>query len=449
MSKFMKSRTVLAIVLIATLIAGVAMVWHHADDARRTTITAYFANSNGIFVGDDIRILGIPVGKISKIEPLPGRARITFWFDDQYDVPADAKAVIISPTLISARAIQLTPAYTGGPALASGAVIQEDRTAVPIEWDDLREQLEKLALTLQPAQPGGVAPAGEFINVAADNLRGNGEAVRDTLVKLSQAASVLGDHSSDIFTVVRNLALLVSALQGSSHLMSDLNVNLAAVTNLLTNSPGEISNAVAALSQASSDLSRFVADNREPLGTTVDHLTAITTAINESNYDLKQILHITPTQLANYVNIYQPAQGTVTGALAFNNFADPIQFICGAVEAASRLGAEQSAKLCVQYLAPIIKNRQFNTLPFGLNPLVGAVARPNEITYSEDRLRPDYVPPAAPPGAPSAAVAAVSPAEPGVPVTPLPAEAPFPPVPTPTDPAAGLPGLMVPAGAGS
>ena len=76
-----------------------------------------------------------------------------------------------------------------------------------------------------------------------------------------------------------------------------------------------------------------------------------------------------------------------------NNFANPISFLCGAVQAASRLGAEQSAKLCVQYLAPIIKNRQYNFLPFGQNLFVGATTRPNELTYSEDWLRPDYIPP--------------------------------------------------------
>lgn len=458
----LKFRPMLAIVLVATLIAGIAVVWHRADTARKTEVTALFANSNGIFVGDEVRILGIPVGNITKIEPMPGRSRITFWFDDQYDVPADVKAVIISPTLISARAIQLTPAYAGGPTLTAGAVIDEDRTAVPVEWDDLREQLDKLAQTLQPSQPGGVAPAGDFINTAAANLRGNGEAIRDTLVKLSQASSVIGDHSSDIFTVVRNLALLVSALQGSSQLMGDLNVNLAAVTGLLTNSSHEIGGAVGALSQAASDLDKLISDNGEPLSTSIDHLTAISTAVNESNYDLKQILHITPTQLANYVNIYQPAQGTVTGALAFNNFADPIQFICSAVQAASRLGAEESAKLCVQYLAPIIKNRQYNFLPVGMNPIVGAVARPNEITYSEDRLRPDYQPPqTVTPGPAAAEMQAALPAEAalppaavsadpaaGLPGLMVPAEVPLPPAAVPTDPAAGLPGLMVPSGEG-
>ena len=115
-------------------------------------------------------------------------------------MPADAKAVILSPSLVTARAIQLTPAYTGGPVMADDAVIPRERTAVPVEWDDFREQLEKLTDALQPTEPGGVSTLGAFVNTAADNLRGQGANIRDTVIKLSQAFSALGDHSDDIFS---------------------------------------------------------------------------------------------------------------------------------------------------------------------------------------------------------------------------------------------------------
>jgi phospholipid/cholesterol/gamma-HCH transport system substrate-binding protein len=122
-----------------------------------------------------------------------------------------------------------------------------------------------------------------------------------------------------------------------------------------------------------------------------------------------------------------------------NNFANPLAFLCGAIQAASRLGSEQSAKLCVQYMAPIVKNRQYNFLPVAQNVFVGATTRPNELTYSEDWLRPDYIPPqpAAPPQPANA--------PPPEPITgpPLAAEAPITP-----DPADGLHGLMVPPGVG-
>ncbi len=95
----------------------------------------------------------------------------------------------------------------------------------------------------------------------------------------------------------------------------------------------------------------------------------------------------------NFLNIYQPAQSAMTGIIALNNFADIPQLICSAIEAASRARLARVSKLCLQYLNPIIKNRIYNYIPAGINPFVGTQARPSEITYSEDRLRPGYTPP--------------------------------------------------------
>src|SRR6476661_9002458 len=391
------AKTWVAVALALLLVAGVAVLFRTSDTINRTNVVGYFENSNGIYVGDDVRILGVNVGRIDKIEPQPDRVKISFWYDSKYKVPADANAAILSPTLVTSRALQLTPVFTGGPVMADNAVIPRERTVVPVEYDTFREQLERLAKELQPTEPGGVAPLGSLINTTADNLRGQGANIRDTIIKLSQAFSALGDKSTDIFSTVKNLSILVSALQDSTTLMRQLNQNLASVTGLLADNPNEVADAVKDLNAVVPEVQSFVADNRESLGTTSDKLAGVTQALNDSLSDVKQFLHVAPNTLQNYVNIWQPAQGAVSSVPMINNFANPISFLCGAVQAASRLGAEESAKLCVQYLAPIIKNRQYNYPPLGLNQLIGATARPNEITYSEDWLRPDYIPPPGPP----------------------------------------------------
>jgi phospholipid/cholesterol/gamma-HCH transport system substrate-binding protein len=443
----LNKRRWLAIVLVAWLVAGIAVIMGKGSDIGRTHLVAYFDNSNGIFVGDEVRIVGVPVGEIDKIEPQPLQVKISFWLDDKYKVPADAKAVILSPSLVTSRAIQLTPAYTTGPVMADNTVIGRDRTAVPVEFDDFRQQLQKLNDALQPTQPGGVSPLGALVNTTANNLRGQGLTIRDTIIKLSQAISALGDHSSDLFTTLKNLSILVSALQGSSSLLGQLNQNLATVTNLVANDPHEVGNAVHDLGDLAGELTGFVNDNRESLGITADRLASVSQALHDSIPDIKDVLHVSASTFQNFINIYQPAQGTLTGALSVNNFQNPITFLCGAIQAASRMGAEQSAKLCAQYLAPIIKNRQYNFLPLGLNPLVGAVARPNELTYSEDWMRPDYVPPQPAPSNVPTPADGQAPAD--ATSAPLAAEAPAASAqPTPTDPAAGLPGLMVPPGGG-
>jgi phospholipid/cholesterol/gamma-HCH transport system substrate-binding protein len=436
----MNRRAWVAVALALLLVAGVVVLFRTTETINRTKVVAYFEDSNGIYVGDDVRILGVNVGKITEIEPQPEQVKISFWYDSKYKVPADAKAAILSPTLVTARAIQLTPVYTTGPAMNDDAVIPRERTAVPVEWDEVRQQLEKLADTLQPTEPGGVSPLGSLINTTADNLRGEGANIRDTVIKLSQAFSALGDHSTDIFSTVKNLAILVSALQESTDLMRQLNQNLASVTGLLADNPDEVASAVRDLNAVVPEVQKFVAENREALGTTSDKLAGVTQALTDSLTDVKQFLHVAPNTLQNYVNIWQPAQGAVSSVPMINNFANPISFLCGAIQAASRLGAEESAKLCVQYLAPIIKNRQYNFLPVAQNVFVGATTRPNELTFSEDWMRPDYIPPQPVPSQPPPA--GVPPPAPAT-GPPLPAEAVV-----ATTPADGLHGMMVPPGVG-
>lgn len=419
-ARLRRVRSVLATALALVLAAGVIVAMSTAGETTRTVVVAYFDNSNGVFAGDDVRIRGVPVGKILAIEPQPLRSKISFWIERKYKVPAAAKAAILSPQLVTGRAIQLTPPYAGGPVLADGAIIPQDRTAVPVEWDDLRAQLQRLTELLKPAQPGGVSTLGALINTAADNLRGQGPTIRDTIIKLSQAVSALGDHSKDIFSTLKNLSTLVTALHDSADLLEQLNHNLAAVSSVLADDPTKVARAAEDLNAVVGDVQGFAAENREAIGTASDKLTSITKVLVESLGEIKQTLHISPTVLQNFNNIFEPANGALTGALAGTNMANPIAFLCGAIQAASRLGGEQAAKLCAQYMAPIVKNRQYNFPPIGENLFVGAQARPNEVTYSEEWMRPDYVPPAT--NAPPAAVS--------------------------TDPAAGLRGMMMPPGGG-
>jgi phospholipid/cholesterol/gamma-HCH transport system substrate-binding protein len=448
MTRPRRPRVLVATLLVVVLAAGVFVALRVTGTIAKTMVVAYFDNSTGVFPGDDVLIRGVAVGKIDTIEPQPARAKITFWVDRRYKIPADVKAAILSPQLVTGRAIQLTPPYTGGATLQNGAVIGQDRTAVPVEWDDIRVQLERVTQLLQPTKPGGVSTLGEFINTAAGNLRGQGASIRDTIIKLSQAVSALGDHSHDIFATFKNLSTLVSALHDSTDLLEALNTNLDSVSSVLADDPNKVGQAAQDLNSVVADVQSFTADNRDAIGTASDKLASITTALVDSLDDIKQTLHIAPTTIQNFNNIYEPANGSLTGALAVNNFANPISFLCGAIQAASRMGGEQSAKLCAQYLAPIVKNRQFNFPPLGEDLFVGPQARPNEITYSEDSMRPDFVPPAADAPPPVQAASAGSP-----PAPPLPAEAPSTDTPdTPTvatNPAVGLPGLMVPPGGGS
>jgi hypothetical protein len=65
-----------------------------------------------------------------------------------------------------------------------------------------------------------------------------------------------------------------------------------------------------------------------------------------------------------------------------------MQFICGAIGAVENVTAPEAAKLCEQYLGPVLKLISFNTFPLPVNPILAATPPPDKIIYSEPRLAP-------------------------------------------------------------
>ena len=60
------------VVILAVAITVVATPWW--DRVSRNTYVAYFANTNGLYTRDEVRILGVAVGTVEEIDPQPNAA---------------------------------------------------------------------------------------------------------------------------------------------------------------------------------------------------------------------------------------------------------------------------------------------------------------------------------------------------------------------------------------
>ena len=386
-SRLSRRTAVVAALLVVACIAG-GIGWKFYTKATSTEVTAYFENTNGLYAGDDVKLMGVTVGKIDTITADGDKMKVVFRVRGQ-DIPAGAEAVIMSPTLVSSRFIQLSPGYSGGPTLADGAVIPVERTKIPVEWDDFRDQLESLSTALGTDADGQRGPLGDFISSAATTLDGKGRDINRTLTELSKAAQTLGDGRSDMFATIRNLKVFASALSLSGDQMAQFNRDLASVSSVLTTTDDELATAVTSVDAVLNQVTTFVGNNRDKLATSVSKLASVTTALKQSQPDIEQLLHVGPNAFANFYNIYQPAQGTLTGALSVTQFQNPIQFICGAIQSASGEGAMESARRCAQYLGPVLNNIAFNYPPVGTNAVQSVQMRPEQIDYSQKNLKPD------------------------------------------------------------
>jgi phospholipid/cholesterol/gamma-HCH transport system substrate-binding protein len=372
-------RIALAVVLVAVLAVGVYLVWPSRTGNK---IVGYFTSAVGLYPGDDVRIVGVPVGKIDSIEPRAGDVKITMSVDHGVKVPDDAKALIISPNLVSSRFIQLAPAYTGGPALSDGASIGLDRTAVPVEWDEVKEQLTALSRELGPQQGSLQGPLSSFVNQAADTFDGNGDSFRQALRELSQTAGRLGDSRTDLFGTVRNLQVLVNALSNSNEQIVQFTNHVASVSQVLADSATDLDNTLGTLNQALGDVRGFLNDSNDALIKQVNKLTDFTSILTEHSDDIEQILHITPNGLANFYNIYNPAQGTVGGLLTLPNFANPVQFICGGVfDSGTSTDNYKRAEICRQRMGPVLRRITMNFPPLLFHPINSITAYKGQIIY--------------------------------------------------------------------
>ena len=357
------------------------------------TVVAYFPEANALYSGDDVRIMGVSVGAIDKIEPAGDKMKVTFHYANKYKVPANASAAILNPTLVASRFIQLEPPYKGGPVLGDNAVIPIERTAVPTEWDQLRNTVTNIISKLGPTKEQPKGPFGEVIESFADGLAGKGKQINTTLDSLSRSLTALNKGRGDFFAVVRSLALFVNALHEDDRKFVALNENLAQFTNSLTGSDRDLANAIQQFDGLVTTLRPFLDKNREVLTHDVDNTATATNTLLQPDplNGLETVLHVAPTAFANLNQIYHPAIGAVVGqpiSLLGVQFANPMQLICSTIQAASRLGYQESAELCAQYLAPILDAIKFNYLPFGLNPFTTAATLPKEVAYSEPRLQP-------------------------------------------------------------
>ena len=389
----------LLVLLLAAGLIDVRVPWRPHE-----TYTAEFVSARGLYVGDEVRVMGVPVGRVTAIEPRGDRVVVEMRVSRDQPLPEGVDAVVMAPTLVAARFVQLSPPYTGGPVTEPGSAIGLDHTAVPVEWNELVTQLHRLSGTLGPAPGDEVGPAGRAVAAADSVLTGRGTDIRDTVRELDSALQTVSDGREDLFATVRNLEAFTSAMRGSGDQIVAFNEVMAAVTVSVDRGRGDIGPALAELDLAVDEVAAFVRDNRQVGVETTRTTTELLRVLAEQRDDIAQILHVAPTALSNLQGIYQPSQNAVISALALTNFANPMQFICSALAAAEETDIHTASEECVRLLGPTLTAMAVDYPPVQINPSRGVGALPHQLEYTHDHLRP--APAAAPAPAPAADPAA-------------------------------------------
>ena len=310
------------------LASGASLVLGKGDKEPDDTYTviAYFEKAIGLFPKSDVNVLGVPVGKVTSVDPVGSRVRVDMEISTEHKVPSSAFAQIVPISVISDRYVQLAPPYVGGPALADGAVLDLDRTQIPAELDDVFKQLKKLLDAIEPGKEGEPGALGDLIVQLNDTLSNKEEDLQGTLSNTAQLTRTLSRARGDLSGLLVNLDDLFGKLATRAGSFGTLNKNLALVMTALAESRRDLQDTLHNLGELTGEVSSLMKEHRQTLGQDLKIAARIAGKVLKNRDSVVQSLRWLPVVAIGFINANEKYPGTkITAENVRDNAENRIQ----------------------------------------------------------------------------------------------------------------------------
>lgn len=291
-----------AIVVAAGLgIAGCSYVpasWQSSLGQARE-VTGYFDNSAGLFVNNDVDVLGMEVGRVTSIEPAGAKTKVKFTVDNGVNVPSNVEAVIVNASIITDRHIELTwDRNNASPIdLKDGGVIRDTR--VPVEIGQVFDSINNLVKNLQ------TGPNGNFPYAI---VAGNGEQINATINDLARAAQTGSQNSGALTDTIKKLSDLTGKLVANYPKLQSFSANIADISNMLGNQSNGLVASMADLNATLKNTTDFLAGNTNNVVGMSSQLAGLTANLRDYSRELVETIDVAPLMFQNLANSVSPQQ---------------------------------------------------------------------------------------------------------------------------------------------
>lgn len=356
-----RTTAIASVAVLSLVLAGVLLM---GEDETKT-VSAHFPRTVSLFEGNEVRIMGVPVGRITAIVPEGTSVRVDMEYDAEHSLPADVEAVIVTPTLVADRFVQLTPAYAGGSALPDGGDVPLSRTAVPVELDRVYSGINDLSSALGPNGANADGSLSELLQVSADTLDGQGTRLNQMFGDLARTVDTFDKGSSDLFGTVRGLQGFTSELAAHDLVVRDFVRTLAQVSTQLSGERREVRAMLRELGVALGAVERFVRTNKTLIEKDVADLADVSTVLARRKRVFGTLLEKGPLGLNNLVNAFDANSGAIGSRTQLPPSIDDLDgLLCHWVRTSDAPDAERACRLLTRVLEP-------------LQPLLDPVANPS------------------------------------------------------------------------
>lgn len=328
--------------VLLLLVASGAFLMFRGDDTK--TLTASFPRTIAIYEGSDVRVLGVPIGRVDEVTPSGTEVKVKMSYDAEIDLPNDAKALIVAPSVVGDRYVQIASEHTTDETLADGAVLGLDRTSTPLELDQIYASIDDLTVALGPRGANREGALTQLLRTTAENFGGQGEKFNQTITDLGRLTGTLDNNREELFATAAKLESFLGTLARNDDTVRAFNESLASVSDMLAGEREELAASLKNLSVALTQVSTFVKDNQASLSRNIKGLNRVAKVLVRQRNALDEVLTVAPVALVNLGQTYNPQAGTLDTRANLGNVvdaitSDPGTFLCGLVSQADTSGS--------------------------------------------------------------------------------------------------------------
>jgi virulence factor Mce-like protein len=277
-------------------------------------VTAQFDSVAGVYEGNKVAVLGMAVGKVTKITPKGGYVEVEFTVDKNTPIPADAQAVTISTSILTDRQIELTPPYESGPKLQDHATIGLNRTRTPIEFARTLDLVNNLSGAVRGDGQGN-GPLADLVNSGAAIADGNGEDMKHALGELSKALQLSDDRGTvtreQLTAIVKNTNSLFEAAAKNDDKLREFGTYVRQVSDILADENLGSGTTGKKINQVLTQLGDLLDKNRDTVKGIVSTGNTSFKTLVEFERDLAELLDVAPMTLDNIYNVIDQKNGAL------------------------------------------------------------------------------------------------------------------------------------------
>ncbi|WP_188195074.1 MCE family protein [Nonomuraea sp. SYSU D8015] len=236
-------------------------------------LVATFDDVSGLTEGDQVKIAGAPVGQVSAISVVDGRAEVTMEVQDAVRVPADTEAAIRWRNAVGQRVVYLLPG-TAPDRLPPGGRIA--RTSSVVDIGELVSDLGPLTRSLDPEQ------INQLLTAAAKSLKGNQRNIPRLLDNVNAITTTVNDRRKTIEQLLKDYATVTDVVARRDQQIERLVDNLVTLTDAFAANRKLIDDSLVELSTTIRTQNEVLGKNAGELGALVDNLTGLTGGIRRN-----------------------------------------------------------------------------------------------------------------------------------------------------------------------